>query len=410
MGLAASDAQLVETARSGDKAAFAELVGRHYPTLLALCRRSLGDLGLAEDAAQEATLQALLSLDRLNQPDRFGAWFVAIGLNMCHRMMRQRGHDAWSLDAVLGGRLLVEGLIETRPGPEEIAGAKDLWAQIRHAIGGLPPGQQAAVLHFYLVGLTYAETASLLGISVGAVKTRLHKARQSLRPQLEITWKENVMDEKVNRRTLAKTAGALAGAVAVGRIAPEIAASESAVEMRVRDVRRYRSASSGEVVHVVLLESIDDVRVMPIWMGEFEATAIALHLEGVAPPRPLTYAFAAGLLEATGGRLREVRINRIEGETFYAEAVVEGSDGVVTIDARPSDALNLALLAGAPIRVDPAILILAAEPMPTASWDTDEGEDAAGLAAKWSGRFAPGSQSSEKDDAPSDVTGPPPAP
>ena len=75
-----SDACLVGDARNGDKAAFGELIGRHYPLLLALCRRALGPHGPAEDAAQEAVLQALLGLDWLSHAERFGAWLVAIGL------------------------------------------------------------------------------------------------------------------------------------------------------------------------------------------------------------------------------------------------------------------------------------------------------------------------------------------
>jgi RNA polymerase sigma-70 factor, ECF subfamily len=66
------DATLVRRAREGDKGAFAVLLARHRPMLVALCRRALGDPGLAEDAAQEAALQALLSLDRLERPERFG--------------------------------------------------------------------------------------------------------------------------------------------------------------------------------------------------------------------------------------------------------------------------------------------------------------------------------------------------
>ena len=71
MDRAEQDAALVRAAREGDRAAFAALLVRHQPPLLAICRRALGDDGPAEVATQEAVLQALLSLDRLRQPERF---------------------------------------------------------------------------------------------------------------------------------------------------------------------------------------------------------------------------------------------------------------------------------------------------------------------------------------------------
>jgi DNA-directed RNA polymerase specialized sigma24 family protein len=90
------DAPLVHAARGGDKAALGVLLSRYRPLLLAVCRRALGDDVLAEDAAQEASLLALLNLDRLRDPGRFGPWLAGIGLNVCHRWKRQRRRDAWS--------------------------------------------------------------------------------------------------------------------------------------------------------------------------------------------------------------------------------------------------------------------------------------------------------------------------
>ncbi len=79
------DGALVRAAQTGDKGAFATLLARHWPLLLALCRRAVDDPMLAEDAAQEAALQSLLNLDRLRHPDRFGPWLGGIGLNVCRR-------------------------------------------------------------------------------------------------------------------------------------------------------------------------------------------------------------------------------------------------------------------------------------------------------------------------------------
>lgn len=376
-----SDAGLVLAAQRGDKEAFAVVFGRHRPLLLALCRRALADPVQSEDAAQEAALVAFLNLDRLQRADRFGPWLGGIGLNICRRMIRDRSRNGWSWEAALGGHQKPD-LPDPEPGPEALAEAADLAERTRAAIAILPPGQRAAVVLFYLSDLTHAETADLLGIEVSAVKARLHKARRSLQRQFPDLEAE--MDERLNRRTLTKTAVAISGSAALGDTAAahgattevgEVTDAHGAtalVEMRVADVRRKQAEHGMTSAHVVVLEQVAGTRTLPIWVGAPEGAAIAMHLEGVQMPRPLTIAFTASLLQAAGGQLREIHIDRLIDSTFYATAVVEGKDGISSIDARPSDAINLALLTGVPIRVEPAILESAASPDHAAE-ETTEG-------------------------------------
>ena len=326
------DAALVEAARAGDRAAFAALLARHRPLLATMCRRALGDDDRAEDAAQEAILQALLSLDRLRQPERFGSWLVGIGLNVCRRWHRSHGREAWSREAMLGGHRLPEPADMT-PGPSDLIEAAELRAWVHRAVAGLPPGQRAAVMLHYLAGLTQAETAAHLGIEVGTVKTRLHKARANLRRTL---WQYE------------PSSAAMEGGPAM-------------IEVRVLDVRRRQVEDGQPSRHFVVLDEVGGERSFPIWIGESEATALALHLERIAMPRPLTYAFAAQVLAAAGGQLREVRIDRLVGDVFFATAVVGGPEGEREVDARPSDALNLALLMEAPIRVAEEIIASTAD-------------------------------------------------
>src|SRR5689334_7314867 len=82
-----ADAELVRRARGGDRDAFAALVGRHHAMLVRCCRRLAGP-DLALDAAQDAVVTALLSLDRLRRPESFGAWLVGIGLNAARVALR----------------------------------------------------------------------------------------------------------------------------------------------------------------------------------------------------------------------------------------------------------------------------------------------------------------------------------
>ncbi len=137
-------------------------------------------------------------------------------------------------------------------------------------------------------------------------------------------------------------------------------ASTGAVGVRIADVKRAPVEGDGTRYHILLMEEIGGDRRLRIWVGQFEGTAIALHLEKVQVPRPLTFTFMASLLEAAGARLREVRINRLAESTFYAVAVIEGPQGRKNVDARPSDALALALVTGVPILVDSDVFTAAA--------------------------------------------------
>jgi RNA polymerase sigma-70 factor (ECF subfamily) len=325
------DATLVRMAREGDRGAFAVLVGRHRPMLVGVCRRVLGDPGLAEDAAQEAVLQAMLGLDGLERPERFGAWLGGIGVNVCRRWRRDRAREAWSLAALTGGRAGPDPVPDE---PAEAVEAAEEARRVRRAVGRLPAGQRAAVVLFYLVGMAHREVAAALGIGVGAVKTRLHKGRAALRAELAADKEE--MDMAATTTT-------------------------GPVTMRVTEVRRQPGEEGRPDKTAILLREEAGERRLSIWVGVFEATQIALTLVGIEAARPMAYQFMTSLLEATGGRLAEARITRLDDGTFYGVALVEGPAGTREIDARPSDLLNLALLSGAPVRVDPAVLAEASE-------------------------------------------------
>jgi uncharacterized protein len=134
------------------------------------------------------------------------------------------------------------------------------------------------------------------------------------------------------------------------------------VDMRIADVLK---APAPPGCFIVLLEERGGQRQLPIWVGGAEGTSMALRLAGMGlPARPLGWDLTAALVEALGGRLVEVRVDRLDQGTFYATAVVEGPRGPAEVDARPSDALNLALLAGAPIRVDGGVIERAAAEEP----------------------------------------------
>jgi uncharacterized protein len=110
----------------------------------------------------------------------------------------------------------------------------------------------------------------------------------------------------------------------------------------------------------VVLEGVTQDVLLPILIGKMEAFYLAATLTGVRFGRPMGPQFAAGLLHALGGSIRQVRIDRlvaVSGGTAYGSTVeVEGPSGVELVDARPSDALNLVALVPAPIVVAPEVL------------------------------------------------------
>ena len=148
-----SDAELVGNARAGDKAAFGVLFERHRPMLLRRCHRAMDDATLALDAAQEAALLAMLNLDRLRRPDRFGPWLCGIALNVCRRWLRDRAHQGWSRESVVGGRRIDKSIdvLDGRPGPADLAEQSDMAERVRRAVGVLPRRQDACVpIHGHL--------------------------------------------------------------------------------------------------------------------------------------------------------------------------------------------------------------------------------------------------------------------
>jgi bifunctional DNase/RNase len=109
--------------------------------------------------------------------------------------------------------------------------------------------------------------------------------------------------------------------------------------------------------HVLLLRDAEEARYLPIPIGPNEASAIAYHLQGVTPERPLTHDTALRAIRALGATLREVRITEVREETFRARMLMVAPSGEeAELDARPSDAVALALRAEAPIFISAVLL------------------------------------------------------
>ncbi|MDP9359149.1 MAG: bifunctional nuclease family protein [Chloroflexota bacterium] len=128
------------------------------------------------------------------------------------------------------------------------------------------------------------------------------------------------------------------------------------VTMRIADVWSSPNEAGEPCQYAMVLEEVDGPRSLLIGVEPLTAVEMALYLVRVQPPRPLTYALIADLLGTGGGELRGVRFEQLVDDILLAIAVVEGAKGIRNVYARPADALALALVAGSPIEVDPAVL------------------------------------------------------
>ncbi len=136
------------------------------------------------------------------------------------------------------------------------------------------------------------------------------------------------------------------------------------------DILGLSPSPSSPGAYALILKESEGERRLPIIIGQFEAQAIALELEGIKPPRPLTHDLVKNVLDSLGNSLSDVLISELREGTFYARLNVEGNSASHEIDARPSDAIAIAIRFGAPIYVAESVMEEAA-----AVPETDDGDE-----------------------------------
>lgn len=147
--------------------------------------------------------------------------------------------------------------------------------------------------------------------------------------------------------------------------------TDRGIEMVVESVRVHMLSSR----HVVILKETGRDRYLPIWIGPWEASAIAMRLQGLTPERPLTHDLFATALGELGVQVDRVLIAALAEETFHARLVLRSNGREVEIDSRPSDALALAVRLGTPIFAAPEVLEQAGLGAEAAAEGIDPDED-----------------------------------
>jgi bifunctional DNase/RNase len=124
------------------------------------------------------------------------------------------------------------------------------------------------------------------------------------------------------------------------------------VEMKIRGLMMDPVSN----MPIVVLKDVNGNSILPIWVGIYEANAIALEIEKVSTPRPMTHDLIKILLLGMNAGIRKVVVSELKDDTFYAVIWLEKDGEVISVDSRPSDALALALRLDCPIYVDESVL------------------------------------------------------
>lgn len=180
------EAALIQRCASGDEMAFAQLVSEHQRMVVQLAVNLLGDRDEALDLSQEVFLRVFRTIARFRGQSTLRTWIYRIAVNQArnrHRFWRRRHRaDQVSLDV----HVATHGEFRSRAdaGPDRVFAQKELAAQLQSALDGLPFDQRTAIILREVDGLSYDEIAYSLGVAVGTVKSRLTRARQTLRFEL----------------------------------------------------------------------------------------------------------------------------------------------------------------------------------------------------------------------------------
>ena len=340
----AEDERVVRRVLSGDRRAFETLLGRHRASVLRLCRRVLGSEAAAEDVTQEAALQAFLGLARLREPRYFSAWLHSIATNLAYGTLRRRGPG--SLDPLIGDA----SLVDVSPGPEEVQAARELHDAVLAALGELSEVNREAVVGYYLEGQSYAELAELLDVPVSTVKGRLHKGRRQLGPALAPVAREMFGSRRKERSVEVQDRIEVVVDEVIRLASPGEGMKEFPEIARLMTVPEDPAAKQAPAPSAAfIMREADGGRVLPIYVGLNEAFSIWLTISGSRSMRPMTHDLMGQIMDTVQLHLESATVSRLAKDVFYAEVSINQEEKTYTMDARPSDAIALAVRRGASI-------------------------------------------------------------
>jgi RNA polymerase sigma-70 factor (ECF subfamily) len=181
-----TDRRLVDRARGGDLRAFEALVRRYERWVYTLALRMVADRGEAEDIAQEVFLKVHTGLSGFRGASRFSTWLYAIASHHCLNHLASRGRrprpaSSRTPEGADDPPGLLERLADDAPGPDELLERQEAARQVRGALAELTDDHRLILILREIQGLSYEEIAEAVGVEVGTVRSRIHRARTALR-------------------------------------------------------------------------------------------------------------------------------------------------------------------------------------------------------------------------------------
>ena len=177
-GLEVSETDLVNSAQSGDRNAFSELVRNHAQGVMNVIYRMCGDVHIAEDAAQETFIQAWLHLSTYRPQTSLRNWLYRIAINAATDILRKEKR-------ILPNSMEDLQLTDGQPGPELLVSQQERIVLVQKAVLSLPEASRVVLVLREYEGLSYQEISSTLDIPIGTVMSRLNYARKLLKDKLE---------------------------------------------------------------------------------------------------------------------------------------------------------------------------------------------------------------------------------
>jgi RNA polymerase sigma factor (sigma-70 family) len=286
---------------------------------------------VARELVQETFLHAYLSLSHLRDDSRFKSWLYGIALNVCHSYLRVQKEPVLSLEDVMGGMYCdTSNVLDMMEDPQTLVEEHELQRFVFDAVQSLSSKDREVTLLFYYEEMSLQEISTTLHISVVAVKGRLHRARRQLRDLLSVLYTLDRRDALYTKKQRGNTM----------------------IQMYINSIRINELTDQ----RVVILQDEPGRKALVIWIGQAEAFVLAAGFTKTSLPRPMTAQLMVNLLQATGTQVEEVRIEALKDEIYYAIIKIHNGTTIQEVDARPSDALTLAVLMDAPIYATEQVL------------------------------------------------------